>query len=180
MPRLKDRYENDVLPSLMKEFGYTNKLQAPRLQKVVLNMGLGVAKQDSKALDSAVRDMGLISGQKPVITRARTSIAGFKIREGDRIGCKVTLRGQKMYEFLDKLFNVTLPRVRDFQGINPNSFDGHGNFSMGMRDQSTFPEIEYDKMDRTLGMDIIICTSARNDAEARSLLRGLGLPFRTS
>jgi large subunit ribosomal protein L5 len=141
-------------------------------------MGVGTAVQDPKTLDGAVKDMTIITGQKPVVTRAKRSIAAFKIREGMRIGCKVTLRGEKMYSFLDKLFNVTLPRVRDFQGISPNSFDGRGNFALGMREQLTFPEIEYDKVDRTRGMDIVIATSARTDEEARALLRHLGLPFR--
>jgi large subunit ribosomal protein L5 len=178
MSRMKDRYRSDVVPALMKEFEYRNVMQVPRLEKVVVNMGVGTAVQDPKTLDGAVRDMAAITGQKPVITRAKRSIAAFKIRDGMRIGCKVTLRGEKMYSFLDKLFNVTLPRVRDFQGISPNSFDGRGNFAMGMREQLTFPEIEYDKVDRTRGMDIIITTTARTDEEARALLRHLGLPFR--
>jgi large subunit ribosomal protein L5 len=175
---MKERYRNQVVPTLMKEFEYRNVMQVPRLEKVVVNMGVGTAVQDPKTLDGAVKDMTTITGQKPVITRAKRSIAAFKIREGMRIGCKVTLRGERMYEFLDKLFNVTLPRVRDFQGISPNSFDGRGNFAMGMREQLTFPEIEYDKVDRTRGMDIIITTSARTDEEARALLRHLGVPFR--
>jgi large subunit ribosomal protein L5 len=175
---MKDRYKNEVIPALMKEFQYKNVMQVPRLDKVVINMGVGTAVQDPKTLDGAVRDLSTITGQKPVVTRAKRSIAAFKIREGMRIGCKVTLRGERMYVFLDKLFNVTLPRVRDFGGISPNSFDGRGNFAMGMREQLTFPEIEYDKVDRTRGMDIIITTTARNDEEARALLRQLGLPFR--
>jgi large subunit ribosomal protein L5 len=175
---MKDRYRSEVVPTLMKEFEYRNIMQVPRLEKVVVNMGVGTAVQDPKTLDGAVRDMTTITGQKPVITRAKRSIAAFKIRDGMRIGCKVTLRGEKMYSFLDKLFNVTLPRVRDFQGLSPNSFDGRGNFAMGMREQLTFPEIEYDKVDRTRGMDIIITTTARTDEEARALLRHLGLPFR--
>jgi large subunit ribosomal protein L5 len=178
MARLKDRFRSEIVPALMKEFEYKNIMQVPRLEKVVINMGVGTAVQDPKTLDGAVRDLTAISGQKPVITRARRSIAAFKIREGMRIGCKVTLRGDRMYEFLDKLFNITLPRVRDFTGISPNSFDGRGNFAMGMREQLTFPEIEYDKVDRTRGMDIIIGTTARSDEEARALLRHLGLPFR--
>lgn len=178
MSRLKERYRNEVVPALLKEFNYKNVMQVPRLEKVVVNMGVGTAVQDPKTLDGAVRDMTAITGQKPVITRAKRSIAAFKIRQGMRIGCKVTLRGERMYAFLDKLFNVTLPRVRDFQGISPNSFDGRGNFAMGMREQLTFPEIEYDKVDRTRGMDIIITTTARTDEEARALLRHLGLPFR--
>ena len=178
MARLKERYKSDIIPALMKEFQYTNIMQVPKLDKVVINMGVGTAVQDPKTLDGAVRDLSLISGQKPVVTRAKRSIAAFKIRQGMRIGCKVTLRGDRMYDFLDKLFNVTLPRVRDFGGISPNSFDGRGNFAMGMREQLTFPEIEYDKVDRTRGMDIIITTTAKNDEEARALLRQLGLPFR--
>jgi large subunit ribosomal protein L5 len=178
MSRMKEKYRSETIPAMMKEFGYKNVMQVPRLEKVVINMGVGTAIQDPKTLENAVRDLTQISGQKPVITRARRSIAAFKIREGMRIGCKVTLRGERMYEFLDKLFNVTLPRVRDFNGISPNSFDGHGNFAMGMREQLVFPEIDYDKIDRTRGMDIIVCTSARSDQEARSLLRNLGVPFR--
>jgi large subunit ribosomal protein L5 len=178
MPRMKDRYRQEVVPTLMKEFSYKNVMQVPRLEKVVLNMGVGAAVANPKDLDNAVRDMGLISGQKPVVTRAKRSIAAFKIREGMRIGCKVTLRGDRMWDFLDKLFNVTLPRVRDFGGISPNSFDGRGNFAMGVKEQLVFPEIEYDTVDRTRGMDIIITTTARNDEEARGLLRHLGLPFR--
>jgi large subunit ribosomal protein L5 len=178
MARLKERYKSDIIPALMKEFQYTNIMQVPKLDKVVINMGVGTAVQDPKTLDGAVRDLSLISGQKPVVTRAKRSIAAFKIRQGMRIGCKVTLRGDRMYDFLDKLFNVTLPRVRDFGGMSPNSFDGRGNFAMGMREQLTFPEIEYDKVDRTRGMDIIITTTAKNDEEARALLRHLGLPFR--
>jgi large subunit ribosomal protein L5 len=178
MARLKERYKSDIIPALMKEFQYTNIMQVPKLDKVVINMGVGTAVQEPKTLDGAVRDLSLISGQKPVVTRAKRSIAAFKIRQGMRIGCKVTLRGDRMYDFLDKLFNVTLPRVRDFGGMSPNSFDGRGNFAMGMREQLTFPEIEYDKVDRTRGMDIIITTTAKNDEEARALLRHLGLPFR--
>jgi large subunit ribosomal protein L5 len=178
MARLKERYKNDVVPALMKELEYTNIMQVPRLEKVVINMGVGTAVQDPKTLDGAVRDLTAIAGQKPVVTRARRSIAAFKIRAGMRIGCMVTLRGERMYEFLDKLFNVTLPRVRDFGGINPNSFDGHGNFAMGMKEQLTFPEIEYDKVDRTRGMDIVIATTARSDREGHALLKALGLPFR--
>jgi large subunit ribosomal protein L5 len=175
---MKDKYRNETIPAMMKEFSYKNVMQVPRLEKVVLNMGVGTAIQDPKTLDAAVRDMTAITGQRPVVTRARRSIAAFKIREGMRIGCKVTLRGERMYEFLDRLFNVTLPRVRDFGGISPNSFDGHGNFAMGMREQLVFPEIDYDKIDRTRGMDIIITTTSRTDQEARSLLKNLGLPFR--
>ena len=181
VPRLKERYQNETVPALMKQFGYKNIMQAPKLEKVVINMGVGVAGQtggDPKQLDNAIRDLTTIAGQKPAVTRAKKSIANFKLREGARVGAKVTLRGVRMYEFLDRLFNLTLPRVRDFQGINPNSFDGRGNFAMGMKEQLTFPEIEYDKVDKMRGMDIIIVTTAKTDAEARSLLQQLGLPFR--
>jgi large subunit ribosomal protein L5 len=178
MARLKERYRKEIVPALMKEFEYKNIMQVPRLDKVVINMGVGTAVQDPKTLDSAVKDLTVIAGQRPVVTKAKRSIAAFKIREGMRIGCKVTLRGDRAYDFLDKLFNVTLPRVRDFRGISPNSFDGRGNFAMGMTEQLTFPEIEYDKVDRTRGMDIVIGTSARTDEEARALLRHMGLPFR--
>jgi len=178
MARLKERYRSEIVPSLLKEMGYKNIMQVPRLEKVVINMGVGTAVQDPKTLDAAVRDLTAISSQKPVVTKAKKSIAAFKIRAGMRIGCKVTLRGERMYDFLDKLFNVTLPRVRDFGGISPNSFDGHGNFAMGMKEQLTFPEIEYDRVDRTRGMDIVIGTTARTDEEARALLKALGLPFR--
>jgi large subunit ribosomal protein L5 len=176
--RMKEKFRNETIPAMMKEFSYKNVMQVPHLDKVVVNMGVGTAVQDPKTLDAAVRDMTAITGQKPIVTRARRSIAAFKIREGMRIGCKVTLRGERMYEFLDRLFNVTLPRVRDFGGISPNSFDGHGNFAMGMREQLVFPEIDYDKIDRTRGMDIIITTTSRTDQEARALLKSLGLPFR--
>jgi len=175
---LKDRYRNEAFQGLMKEFSYKNVMQVPRLEKVVLNMGVGSAVQTPKDLDNAVRDLGLVTGQKPVVTKAKRSIAAFKIREGMRIGCKVTLRGDRMWYFLDKLFNITLPRVRDFGGVSPNSFDGHGNFAMGLREQLVFPEIEYDSVDKTRGMDVIITTTARTDEEARALLRQLGVPFR--
>lgn len=178
MPRLKDRYREQVIPGLMKEFNYKNVMQVPRLEKVVINMGVGTAVQDAKTLDAAVRDMTAISGQKPVVTRAKKSIAAFKIREGMRIGCKVTLRGDRMWFFLDKLFNVVMPRIRDFGGINPNAFDGHGNFALGLKEQLVFPEIEYDQIDRIRGMDVVIGTTAKSDQEARALLRALGLPFR--
>ncbi len=180
-PRLKESYQSQVIPALQKEFGYKNVMQVPRLDKVVINMGVGAAGQtggDSKILDGAVSDLMAITGQRPTITRAKKSIANFRLREGARIGAKVTLRGPRMYEFLDRLFNVALPRVRDFGGINPNSFDGRGNFAMGMKEQLTFPEIVYDRVDRVRGMDIIIVTTADSDAEARSLLKNLGLPFR--
>ena len=178
MARLKDQYRSEVLPALAKEFNYGSVMQAPRLEKIVLNMGVGTALQDPKTLDAAVRDMTAISGQRPVVTRAKKSIAAFKIREGMRIGCKVTLRGERMYEFLDRLINVTLPRVRDFQGLNPNSFDGRGNYALGLKEQLVFPEVDYDKIDRLRGLDIIINTTARSDEEAHSLLRAFGMPFR--
>lgn len=162
----------------MQQFGYKSVMQVPRLVKIVINMGVGQGEQDSKQLDGAVRDLTAISGQKPVITRARKSISNFRIRQGHRIGTMVTLRGEKMYDFLDKLVNIVLPRVRDFQGVSPNSFDGRGNFSMGMREQLVFPEIIYDQVDRIRGMDICIVTTARTDEEARALLAALGMPFR--
>lgn len=179
MPRLKDRYRDEIVPQLMKELEYKNVMQVPRLEKVVVNMGVGTAVQDVKTLDAAVRDMSAITGQKPVITRAKRSIAAFKIRAGMRIGCKVTLRGERMWYFLDKLFNVVMPRIRDFGGINPNAFDGHGNFAVGLKEQLVFPEIDYDSIDRIRGMDVIITTTAQTDQEARALLKALGVPFRT-
>src|SRR5918911_1704890 len=179
MARMKERFRNEVVPAMMKEFNYKNVNQVPRLEKAVINMGVGTAVQDPKTLEGAVRDMTAISGQKPVITRAKRSIAAFKIREGMRIGCMVTLRGDRMWYFLDKLFNVAMPRIRDFGGINPNAFDGHGNFAVGLKEQLVFPEIDYDTIDRIRGMDIIIGTTARSDEEARALLRALGLPFRS-
>lgn len=178
MPRLKDTYNKEVVPGLMKTFSYKNVMQAPRLTKVVVSMGVGQATQDAKLLDNAVNDLTLITGQKPAITKAKKSISNFKLREGMRIGCKVTLRGAIMYEFLDRLFNVVLPRVRDFGGIPADSFDGRGNFAMGLKEQLVFPEIDYDKVDRTRGMNIVICTTAKTDEEGRELLKALGLPFR--
>ena len=179
-PRMKERYRKEVVPSLMKEFGYKNVMQAPKVEKVVVNMGVGGAVQDAKLLDNAMNDVAEITGQRPQVTKARKSISNFKIRAGMRIGCKVTLRGARMYEFLDRLLNVTLPRVRDFGGISPDSFDGRGNFAMGLREQLVFPEIDYNKMDKVRGMDIVIGTSAKSDEEARALLRALGMPFRES
>jgi large subunit ribosomal protein L5 len=178
VPRLKDQYRNDILPALLKEFNYKNVMQVPKVDKIVLNMGVGTVLQDPKTLDNAVQDMTIIAGQRPVVTRAKKSIAAFKIREGMRIGCKVTLRGDRMYEFLDRLVNVAIPRIRDFQGLNPNSFDGRGNYALGLKEQLVFPEIDYDKIDRIRGMDIIIHTTARTDEEGRSLLRAFGMPFR--
>lgn len=180
-PRLKKKYVEDVIPALLKEFNYTNVMQVPRLEKIVINMGVGAAGQtggDAKLLDGALLDLATITGQKPVITRSKKSIANFRLRAGAKVGCKVTLRGAQMFEFLDRLVNVALPRVRDFGGINPNSFDGRGNFAMGLKEQLTFPEIVYDKVDKVRGMDIIIVTDAKSDAEARSLLKAIGVPFR--
>jgi large subunit ribosomal protein L5 len=179
--RLKAKYRDEVVPALQKEFGYKNVMQVPRLEKIVINMGVGAAGQtggDAKLLDGAINDLQTITGQKPVVTRAKKSIANFRLREGARIGAKVTLRGPIMWEFFDRLVNVALPRVRDFGGVNPNSFDGRGNFAMGMKEQLTFPEIVYDKVDKVRGMDIIMVTTAGTDAEARSLLKNLGMPFR--
>ncbi len=181
MTRLKDKFVSDVSPALLKQFEYKNIMQVPKLEKIVINMGVGRAGQtggDAKELDGAVRDMTAIAGQKPVVTRARKSVSNFKLREGSKVGCKVTLRGAKMYEFFDRLVSATLPRIRDFQGISPNSFDGRGNFAMGMKEQIVFPEIDYDKIDKVRGMDIIICTTAPTDEEARALLKALGMPFR--
>jgi len=181
LPTLKKKYQDEIVPALQKEFGYKNVMQVPRIEKVVLNMGVGAAGQtggDAKKLDGAVADLATITGQKPAVTRAKKSIANFRLRQGARIGAKVTLRGARMYEFLDRLLNIALPRVRDFGGINPNSFDGRGNFAMGLKEQLTFPEIVYDKVDQVRGMDIIIVTSAKSDAEARSLLKAVGVPFR--
>ncbi|HBQ64997.1 MAG TPA: 50S ribosomal protein L5 [Clostridiales bacterium] len=177
MARLKDKYAKEIAPALMEKFQYRSTMQIPKLEKVVLNMGVGDAKDNSKLMDAAASELSQISGQKPVITKAKKSIANFKIREGVNIGCKVTLRGDRMYEFVDKLFNVGLPRVRDFRGIPANSFDGRGNFSMGIREQLIFPEIDYDKVEKIRGMDITFVTSARNDEEARELLKLLGMPF---
>lgn len=176
--RLKERYESTVVPELVKQFTYKSVMQAPRLEKVVINMGVGEAVQNAKLLDSAVQDLTKITGQKPVVTRAKKSIAGFKLREGMPIGCKVTLRGERMYHFVDKLFNVALPRVRDFRGLSPKAFDGRGNYTFGVKEQLIFPEIEYDEVDQVRGMDIIFVTSANTDEEAKALLQQLGMPFR--
>ncbi|NLZ94023.1 MAG: 50S ribosomal protein L5 [Firmicutes bacterium] len=180
MARLKEKYLKEVRPALMARFQYKNALEAPRLEKVVINMGVGEAKDNPKALDAAVKDLSLIAGQRPVVTKARKSVASFKIREGMSIGCKVTLRGDRMYEFLDKLLNVALPRVRDFRGVSPKSFDGRGNYSLGLREQLIFPEISYDQVEKVRGMDVIIVTTAKTDEEARELLREMGMPFRTA
>ncbi len=174
---LKQRYQEEMVPALMEEFGYSTPLQAPRLRKVVVNIGLGEALTNARALDSASDDLAVITGQKPIITRARKSIANFKVREGNPIGAKVTLRGQRMYDFLERLVNVALPRTRDFRGLSPNAFDGHGNYTMGIREQLIFPEIDYDKVDQVRGLELTIVTSARNDEEARRLLTMMGVPF---
>lgn len=178
--RLKEVYQNEIVPALTKKFGYKNVMQVPKLHKIVVNMGVGEAKENAKLLESAMKDMEIITGQKPVMTTAKRSIANFKIREGMKIGCKVTLRGDRMYEFLDRLVNLALPRVRDFRGVNPNSFDGRGNYALGIREQLIFPEIEYDKIDKTRGMDVIIVTTARTDEEARELLAQFNMPFSRS
>ncbi|MBM4235422.1 MAG: 50S ribosomal protein L5 [Firmicutes bacterium] len=180
MSRMKLKYLEEVRPALVKRFAYKSILQAPRLEKVVINMGLGEGKENPKILDAAVKDLSIIAGQKPVITRARRSVASFKVREGMPIGCKLTLRGIRMYDFLDKFFNIALPRVRDFRGISPHSFDGRGNFTIGIKEQLIFPEIEYSQVEKVLGMDITIVTTARTDEEARELLTQMGLPFKTA
>lgn len=177
MPRLKDTYQSEVIPAMMQKFEYKNINQVPKLEKVVINMGLGEAKDNPKALDSAADELAVISGQKPVITTAKKSVANFKVREGMKIGAKVTLRGDRMYEFIDKLISIAIPRVRDFRGISPKSFDGRGNFAMGFKEQLVFPEIEYDKVDAIRGMDIIVVTTANTDEEARELLTQMGMPF---
>ena len=178
MSRLKDKYVNEVAPALQEEFKYKSVMQIPKLEKIVLNMGVGEVKDNPKALENAMRDMGIICGQKPISTVASKSVAAFKLREGMKIGCKVTLRGENMYNFLDKLISISLPRGRDCRGINPNSFDGHGNYAMGIKEQLMFPEIDFDKIDKVRGMDIIIVTTAKTDEEARSLLSLIGMPFR--
>jgi len=178
MARLRDYYIKKVVPSLVKEFNYKNRMQVPKLDKIVVNMGVGEAIHNIKALESAVADLSIIVGQKPVITKARKSIATFKLRQGMSIGCRVTLRGDMMYEFFDRLVNVALPRVRDFRGISPKSFDGRGNFATGLKEQIIFPEIDYDKIDKIRGMNIVIATTAKTDEEARQLLRFMGLPFK--
>jgi large subunit ribosomal protein L5 len=177
--RLKARYDQDVLPKLIKEMGYSNRLQAPRLDKIVINVGMGEAIQNAKALDTAVAELVAITGQKPVITKARKAIANFKLREGMAIGCMVTLRGNRMYEFFDRLVNVALPRVRDFKGVSERSFDGRGNYALGVREQIIFPEIDLDKVEKVRGMTVCINTTARTDAEGKSLLQALGMPFRS-
>lgn len=178
MSRLKETYKNEIVDNLTKKFGYKNVMQVPKLDKIVINMGVGEAKDNSKALENAIKDLEIITGQKVVMTRAKKSVANFKIREGMPIGCKVTLRGDKMYEFVDRLINLSLPRVRDFRGVNPNAFDGRGNYALGIKEQLIFPEIEYDKVDKVRGMDVIFVTTANTDEEARELLTQFGMPFK--
>ena len=177
MSRLKEQYDSQIKAAMMKKFGYKNEMQIPKLVKIVVNMGVGDATTNSKLLDDAVNELTLITGQKPVVTRAKKSIAGFKLREGQAIGCKVTLRGERMYEFLDKLVNVSLPRVRDFRGVSNNSFDGRGNYTLGVKEQLIFPEIDFDKVNKLRGMDIVFVTTAKTDEEGHELLAQLGMPF---
>ena len=177
MSRLKEQYQNEIIDAMVKKFGYKNIMEVPKLDKVVINMGVGEARDNAKVLESAISDMEKISGQKAVVTRAKNSVANFKIREGMPIGCKVTLRGERMYEFVDRLINLALPRVRDFRGVNPNAFDGRGNYALGIKEQLIFPEIEYDKIDKVRGMDVIFVTTAKTDEEARELLRLFNMPF---
>ncbi|TAH69143.1 MAG: 50S ribosomal protein L5 [Anaerolineaceae bacterium] len=178
MARLKEFYLNEIVPGMVKKFSYKNVMEVPKLNKIVINMGVGEAKENAKLLEAAVKDLEIIAGQKPVITKAKKSVANFKLREGMSIGCKVTLRGEKMYDFADRLINLALPRVRDFRGVNPNAFDGRGNYALGIKEQLIFPEIDYDKVDKVRGMDIIFVTTAKTDEEARELLTGFGMPFR--
>jgi large subunit ribosomal protein L5 len=176
--RLKDKYNREVVPRLQEQFNYANLMQVPKITKVVINRGLGEAAQNNKALDSSIKEISTIAGQKPVVTRAKKAIAGFKLRAGVPVGITVTLRSRKMYEFLDRLLNIALPRIRDFRGVSPKAFDGRGNYTLGLREQLIFPEIEYDSIDKIRGMDITICTTARNDEEGRALLAAMGMPFR--
>ena len=177
MSRLRDQYMNEIVDAMIKKFGYNNRMQVPKLDKIVVNMGIGEAKENAKILEAAMSDMELITGQKPIKTISKKSIANFKIREGMPIGCKVTLRGEKMYEFLDRLVNLALPRVRDFRGVNPNSFDGRGNYALGIKEQLIFPEVEFDKIDKVRGMDVIFVTTAKTDEEVRELLAQFNMPF---
>lgn len=177
MARLKDKYKQEVAPAMKARFKYKNVMQLPKLEKVVLNMGVGDVKENPKAMDAAVNDLAIITGQRPVVTKAKKSVANFKLRQGMSIGCKVTLRGEMMYNFVDKLFNAALPRVRDFRGVSGNSFDGRGNYTLGIKDQLIFPEIEYDKVDKVRGMDVVFVTTAKTDEEAKELLRLMGMPF---
>ncbi len=178
IPRLKDKYIKEVLPSMMKEFSYKNVMEVPKVQKIVLNVGLGEAIQNIKLLDAAQRELSIITGQKPIVTKAKKSIASFKLRKGVPIGCKVTLRGDRMYEFLDRFISIALPRIRDFKGVSGKSFDGRGNYSLGLKEQFIFPEIDYDKVEMVHGLDVTICTTAQTDKESKALLRSLGMPFR--
>ena len=178
MSRLKEMYSNEIMDAMKNKFGYKNVMQIPKLEKIVINMGVGEARENAKVLDAAVKDLEIITGQKAVVTRAKKSVANFKLREGMPIGCKVTLRGEKMYEFTDRLVNLALPRVRDFRGVNPDAFDGRGNYALGIKEQLIFPEIEYDKVDKVRGMDIIFVTTAKTDEEARELLTLFGMPFK--
>ncbi len=178
MSRLKELYSNEIMDAMQKKFGYKNVMQIPKLDKIVINMGVGEARENAKVLDAAVKDLETITGQKAVVTRAKKSVANFKLREGMPIGCKVTLRGEKMYEFTDRLVNLALPRVRDFRGVNPDAFDGRGNYALGIKEQLIFPEIEYDKVDKVRGMDVIFVTTAQTDEEARELLTLFGMPFK--
>ena len=178
MEKLREQYKNEVIPAMMKKFNYSSVMEVPKLEKIVINIGLGDIKDNPKALDNAINDLCIITGQKPVITKAKKSIAAFKLREGVKVGCKVTLRASKMYDFAYKFFNVALPRVRDFRGVSSNSFDGRGNYSMGLKEQLIFPEIEYDKVDKLRGMDIIFVTTAKTDEEAKELLKLMGMPFK--
>ena len=177
MSRLKEQYQNEIVDAMIKKFGYKNIMEVPKLDKIVVNMGVGEAKENAKLLEAAIKDMEAITGQKAVATKAKNSIANFKIREGMAIGCKTTLRGEKMYEFMDRFINLALPRVRDFRGVNPNAFDGRGNYALGIKEQLIFPEIEYDKVDKVRGMDIIFVTTAKTDEEARELLTQFNMPF---
>lgn len=178
MNRLKEKYKEQVAPALMEKFKYNSVMQVPKLEKIVLNMGVGDARENAKAIENSARDLSIIAGQKAIITKAKRSVAAFKLREGMEIGCKVTLRGDRMYQFLDKLISIALPRVRDFRGINPNSFDGRGNYALGAKEQLIFPEIDYDKIDKIRGLDIVIVTTAETDEEAKALLEAFGMPFR--
>ena len=177
MSRLRDQYENEIKDAMIKKFGYKNIMEVPKLEKIVVNMGVGEAKENAKILEAAMGDMEIITGHKPIATKSKNSIANFKIREGMAIGCKVTLRGEKMYEFADRLINLALPRVRDFRGVNPNAFDGRGNYALGIKEQLIFPEIEYDKIDKVRGMDVVFVTTAKTDEEARELLTLFNMPF---
>ena len=177
MSRLKEQYQNEIVDAMVKKFGYKNKMQVPKIEKVIINMGVGEAKENAKVLEGAIADLEKISGQKVVTTKAKKSVANFKLREGMSIGCKVTLRGERMYEFVDRLINLSLPRVRDFRGVNPNAFDGRGNYALGIKEQLIFPEIEYDKVDKVRGMDVVFVTTANTDEEARELLTQFNMPF---